>query len=46
LLRIDPSILAGAKAQLAQMTPKGAGRGLAWPALLRKLDRIDPGYRS
>jgi hypothetical protein len=21
-------------------------RGLAWPALLRKLDRIDPSYRS
>lgn len=22
-----------------------AGRALAWPALLRKLDRVDPGYR-
>jgi ribulose-5-phosphate 4-epimerase/fuculose-1-phosphate aldolase len=24
---------------------KGVGRRLAWPALLRRLDRIDPGYR-
>jgi len=23
-----------------------AGGGLAWPALLRKLDRLDPGFRS
>ncbi len=45
LLRIDPAILAKAHAQLAQVT-KGGGRAHAWPALLRKLDRIDPGYRS
>ena len=24
----------------------GAGGGLAWPALLRKLDRLNPSYRS
>jgi ribulose-5-phosphate 4-epimerase/fuculose-1-phosphate aldolase len=32
-----------------QTPPAGVGmlaRGLAWPALLRKLDRIDPGYRD
>lgn len=31
----------------AQLAPgeKGVGRRLAWPALLRRLDRIDPGYR-
>lgn len=31
----------------AQLAPgeKGVGRRLAWPALLRRLDRIDPGFR-
>jgi hypothetical protein len=24
----------------------GLGGELVWPALLRKLDRVDPGYRS
>lgn len=24
---------------------RGAGSGLTWPALLRKMDRVDPGYR-
>jgi hypothetical protein len=33
-------------AQLREGT-LGAGPGnLAWPGLLRKLDRLDPGYRS
>jgi ribulose-5-phosphate 4-epimerase/fuculose-1-phosphate aldolase len=34
-------------ATAAQLAPgeKGVGRRLAWPALLRRLDRIDPGYR-
>jgi ribulose-5-phosphate 4-epimerase/fuculose-1-phosphate aldolase len=32
----------------AQLAPgeKGVGRRLVWPALLRRLDRIDPGFRS
>jgi hypothetical protein len=25
---------------------RGMGGSLAWPALLRKLDRLDPGYRN
>jgi hypothetical protein len=25
---------------------RGAGGGLAWPALLRKLDRVDAGFRQ
>ena len=32
-----------------QSNPKGMGmvaRALAWPALLRKLDRIDPSFRN
>ena len=40
----------GVEAKVAgQSNPKGMGMlaaRLAWPALLRKLDRIDPGYRS
>ena len=45
-LRCIPSrILDGAPAQWQQVT-RGAGGGLAWPALLRKLDRLDPSYRT
>lgn len=29
-----------------QRVTHGAGGRLAWPALLRKLDRVDPSYRS
>jgi hypothetical protein len=25
---------------------RGAGAALAWPALLRRLDRVNPGYRD
>ena len=45
LIPIDPRIIAGATAQAKQVT-RGAGGALAWPALLRKLDRMDPGFRS
>jgi ribulose-5-phosphate 4-epimerase/fuculose-1-phosphate aldolase len=45
LIGIGPSIIDGAGAQWAQVT-KGSGGGLAWPALLRKLDRLDPAYSS
>jgi ribulose-5-phosphate 4-epimerase/fuculose-1-phosphate aldolase len=45
LIPIDPRIIGGAKAQAAQVT-KGAGGGLAWPGLLRKLDRLDGRFRS
>lgn len=45
LLRIDDAILAGAPAQFAEVT-RGAGGELAWPALLRKVDRVDSTYRS
>ena len=45
LVPVDPRIIAGAKAAVKQVT-RGAGGGLAWPGLLRKLDRVDPGYRS
>jgi len=45
LIPVDPRIIAGAKAAVKQVT-RGAGGGLAWPGLLRKLDRENPGYRS
>ena len=42
---IDDRILAGIRAQADQVT-KGLGGQLAWPGLLRKLDRYDPSYRN
>lgn len=45
LVLIDEKILAGARAQAGQVT-RGLGGGLAWPGLLRKLDRLDTGYRK
>jgi ribulose-5-phosphate 4-epimerase/fuculose-1-phosphate aldolase len=45
LVTIDPSIIATAKQQAATVTAEAGGK-LAWPALLRKLDRIDPSYRN
>ena len=42
---IGDDVLAGAHVQFSRVT-KGVGGRLAWPALLRKLDRCDPGYRS
>jgi hypothetical protein len=47
LIAIEPQILAGAKAMIAGVTKSAQGMGgtLAWPALLRKLDKQDPGYK-
>ena len=45
LIPIDPRIIAGAQQQAMQVT-RGAGGGLAWPGLLRKLDRLDRGWRA
>ncbi len=42
---LSNSIIANAEAQLSQVT-NGALGSLAWPALLRKLDRLDPSYRN
>lgn len=44
LIRLSPALVANAQAQFRQVT-HGAGGALAWPALLRKLDRADPGFR-
>ena len=45
LNRISDAIVDGAEEQWERVT-HGAGGGLAWPALLRKLDRIDAGFRQ
>ena len=45
LVPIDPRIIAGAQAMAKQVT-RSAGGGLAWPGLLRKLDRLDASYKS
>jgi len=43
--RISDAIVAGAPEQWEKVT-RGAGGGLAWPALLRRLDRVNPGYAA
>jgi ribulose-5-phosphate 4-epimerase/fuculose-1-phosphate aldolase len=45
LIPIDTRIIAGATAQAKQVT-RGLGGALAWPALLRKLERSDPGFKA
>ena len=45
LIPVHPQIVAGVKANI-ELVLKGLGGGLAWPGLLRKLDRLDPSYRS
>ncbi|GAC1631869.1 MAG: class II aldolase/adducin family protein [Nevskia sp.] len=45
LIEIPQTILDAGAAQLQQVT-FGQGAGLVWPALLRKLDRVDPGWRE
>lgn len=44
LTEVDPRIIAGAREQ-ARVVTRGVGGGaLAWPGLLRRLDRQSPGY--
>lgn len=46
LIPVDPRIIAGS-AKMIRTVTRGAGAGaLTWPGLLRKLDRIDPSFRS
>jgi ribulose-5-phosphate 4-epimerase/fuculose-1-phosphate aldolase len=45
LIPIDPRIIAGAKQQALKVT-RSAGGGIAWPGLLRRLDRLDPSFRT
>lgn len=45
LAEVNPKIVAGIAAQ-AEVVTKGLGGQLAWPGLLRKLDRADSSYRE
>jgi len=45
LVQVPAPIVAGIKAQVEQVT-KGLGGQLAWPGLLRKLDRRDSSFRD
>jgi hypothetical protein len=45
LVQVDHRILGGVKANVEAVT-KGLGGAIAWPALRRKLDRLDPSYKS
>jgi ribulose-5-phosphate 4-epimerase/fuculose-1-phosphate aldolase len=42
---IPQPVLQGIKAQ-SRVVLRGVGGGIAWPAILRKLDRLDPSYRE
>jgi len=46
LIPVDPAIIEGA-AKASRTVTLGQGAGaLAWPALLRKCERMDPGYKT
>ncbi len=45
LVQVNPRIVAGVMQAAATVT-RGMGGQLAWPGLLRKLDRIDPSFRN
>lgn len=45
LTRVNDAIVSGIQAQVDAVL-KGVGADLAWPGLLRKLDRQDPSYRE
>ena len=45
LVMVDPRILEGL-AQVMKTVTAGQGANIAWPALIRKLDRTDPSYKT
>jgi ribulose-5-phosphate 4-epimerase/fuculose-1-phosphate aldolase len=45
LITVDPRIVAGV-AQAMKVQTGDLGGAFVWPALIRKLDRLDPGYRE
>ena len=45
LVEVDPQIIATARQQAAGVTRGAGGGALTWPGLLRRLDRLDPGFR-
>jgi ribulose-5-phosphate 4-epimerase/fuculose-1-phosphate aldolase len=45
LVQVDPRLLSGL-AEVLKTVTAGQGANIAWPALLRKLDRTDPSYKT
>jgi len=45
LTMVDPRILEGME-QVLRKGSAGQGSMIAWPALIRKLDRADPSYKT
>jgi len=45
LVFVDPRIMQG-MAQVLKTVTAGQGANIAWPALLRRLDRMDPSYKT
>ncbi|MCY0855395.1 class II aldolase/adducin family protein [Cupriavidus sp. D39] len=45
LIRVDPNIQRNVK-EVVRTGTSGQGAQIAWPAVLRKLDRIDPSYKN
>lgn len=45
LVTVDPAILQGL-GEVLKVVTAGQGPEIAWPALLRKLDRLDPSYQD
>jgi len=45
LITVDPRIVAGV-AEAMRVQTGGMGGAFAWLALLRKVEKLDPGYRS
>ena len=46
LIHVSPGIVATAGQQARQATRGAGGGALTWPGLLRRLDRVDAGYRT
>ncbi|MCC2676571.1 MAG: class aldolase, partial [Ramlibacter sp.] len=42
---VNPKIMEG-MAQVMKTVTAGQGANIAWPALLRKMDKLDPGYKN
>lgn len=45
LIEIDPAVREGLD-EVLKVATSGMGGDIAWPALLRKLDRLDPSYKT
>jgi ribulose-5-phosphate 4-epimerase/fuculose-1-phosphate aldolase len=45
LIEVHPAILGGVK-EVMQKASDGVGAQIAWPALIRKLDRVDQSYKT